>query len=98
MILLRLLYPDDVIEQQVAAIAGRKPLVRQAGPADHHGLQLADFRMNAKFPLHTCPRALVHFLKPEHFAVAAPTRAATAKKVPRSQGQREIGWLSPPRA
>ena len=34
-VLLRLLHPDHVVEQQVVAVAGRQALVREPGPADH---------------------------------------------------------------
>ena len=51
-VLAGLLHPDDVVEQQVVGIAGSKPLVGQARPADHDGAKLADFRMDAELTLH----------------------------------------------
>ena len=47
-ILLRLVHPDHVVEQQVVAIAGRQALMGERWPADHHGSQLADLRVNAE--------------------------------------------------
>jgi hypothetical protein len=29
--------PDDIVEQQLVAVAGRQALVRQPGPVDHDG-------------------------------------------------------------
>src|SRR5262249_5997109 len=36
-ILLGLVHPEDIIEQKVAAIAGREPLMRQSWPTHHNG-------------------------------------------------------------
>jgi len=47
-VLLGLVDPDHVVEQQLAAVAGREPLVREAGPADHHGPELADLRVDTE--------------------------------------------------
>ena len=48
-VLLRLVHPDDVVEQKVVAVAGSEALVRQRRPANQDGPQLADFRMHADF-------------------------------------------------
>ena len=48
MVLLRLMDPDHVVEEQVVAVARRQPLMREARAADHDGPQLADFRMDAE--------------------------------------------------
>ena len=37
MILLCLLDPDHVVEEQITAIAGRQPLMCEARPTHHHG-------------------------------------------------------------
>ncbi len=47
-----LIHPDHVVEQQIMAVAWGQALMREAGPADHHGLELAHFRMCAELPLH----------------------------------------------
>ena len=39
-----LLQPDDVVEQQLAGVLGRQPLVRESGRADQHPSQPARFR------------------------------------------------------
>jgi hypothetical protein len=40
--------PDDVVEEEIVAISRRQPLMREAGPADHHCPQFSDFGMDAK--------------------------------------------------
>ena len=47
-VLLGLVDPDHVVEQQLVAVAGREPLVREAGTADHHGPELADLRVDTE--------------------------------------------------
>ena len=47
-ILLRLVDPEDIVEQQGGGVARGEPLVSQPGTAHHHRAQLADFAMNAK--------------------------------------------------
>ena len=42
-ILLRLVHPDDVIEEQLTAVPRRQALVREARPTHHHGSQFPDF-------------------------------------------------------
>ena len=39
--------PQHVVEQQLAAVGRRQALLRQAGPADQHALQAADFAGDA---------------------------------------------------
>jgi hypothetical protein len=41
-ILLRLVDPDDIVEQEIVTVSGREPPMGKRGPADHHGPQLAD--------------------------------------------------------
>src|SRR5262249_46782276 len=52
MVLLSLVDPEDVIEQKVAAIAGRQPLMRHPGPAHHNRSQFSNFGVNAEFMRH----------------------------------------------
>jgi len=37
--------PDHVVEEQLVAVRGRQPLVREVGSVDHHRAELADLRM-----------------------------------------------------
>jgi hypothetical protein len=48
MVALGSLHPQDVIEQEGVAVAGRQALVGESGRADHHLAQLPNFRMDAK--------------------------------------------------
>ena len=38
-------HPDDVVEEQIVAVARREPLVRQVGPVHHHRVELPDLRV-----------------------------------------------------
>jgi hypothetical protein len=51
-ILLRLVHPQDVVEQQILAITRGQPLMRESGTTDQHRSQFADFRMNPELPCH----------------------------------------------
>ncbi len=51
-VLASLLHPDDVVEQEVVAVARSQALVGQPGPADHDGPELAHFRVDAELPFH----------------------------------------------
>ncbi len=46
-VLLRLVHPEHVVEQQIGAVARREPLVGEARPADEDRPQLADFTVDA---------------------------------------------------
>ncbi len=47
-VLLSLVHPEHVVEQQIGAIARRQPLVGQARAADQDRSQRADFTMNTE--------------------------------------------------
>jgi hypothetical protein len=51
-VLLRLVHPDDIVEQKSVAVARRQAPMRQAWPAHHDGSQLPDFRMDTKVTHH----------------------------------------------
>jgi hypothetical protein len=51
-IFLSFLHPNDLIEQQIAAVARCKSLMRQPWPANYDGPEVAYFRVNAKLPIH----------------------------------------------
>ncbi len=42
-ILLRLMHPDDVVEEQLTTIPGRQALMCEPRPAHHHRSQFSDF-------------------------------------------------------
>jgi hypothetical protein len=46
--------PDDIVEQQIVAIAGRQALMRKPRPADHDGPEFADLRMDTQL-MHLMP-------------------------------------------
>ena len=52
MVLARLVNPDDVVEQQIVAVAGGEPLMGAARRADHHRLQLSDLGVDAETASH----------------------------------------------
>src|SRR5215472_1191010 len=58
-VLARLMDPDDVVEEEIVAVARRQPLMRAAGRADHHGLQLADLGMGAEGARHETSSASI---------------------------------------
>jgi hypothetical protein len=58
MIFLRLLHPENVVEQEIARVARCQALVREPRTADEHRAQLADFAVNPEF-LHCLP-SLIH--------------------------------------
>ena len=63
-VLLRLVHPDDVVEEQIVAVSWRQPLMRAPGRADHDRPQLAHFRMHAEFPCHAVLRHSVGSICP----------------------------------
>ena len=46
---------EQIVEQKVMAVAGGQPLMRERGPADHDGAELAHLRMHADLPHRTLP-------------------------------------------
>ena len=42
-ILLRLVHPDDIVEEQLTTVPRRQALMCEARPAHHHGSQFPDF-------------------------------------------------------
>ena len=69
-VLLGFLHPEDVVEQQIRAVARRQPLMRKPGPADEHGPERSDFAVNSTF-LHGCLRSSTlfpAFIAPSRFA------------------------------
>ena len=76
MVLLGLVHPDHVVEQQIVAVAGREALMGKTGPADHHRPQLADLRVNAEL---------------SHRAPPAPSVIASAGTSARQRTQTKTG-------
>ena len=75
-VLLGLMHPDHVVEQQIVAVAGGEAQMGEPGPADHHRPQLADLRVNAE---------LSHRAPPE------PTVIASAGTSARQRTQTKTG-------
>jgi len=72
-ILLRLVYPHHVVEQQLGAVPRREPLVREPGTAHHHRPQVANFTVNTKL-VH---RVTAISARAENYFLAASTSAAS---------------------
>ena len=87
MVLLRLVHPEDVVEQQLGCVTRREALVREPRPAHHHRAQLADFAVDSELLHFRCLLYSGSALRrknaaasasgsPNHFAYAARNSGA----------------------